>query len=466
MNSLNYPVVVTGDPMGSPRRQVAMAVLASLGTTLLWAGLPVAYLPIVPSLAVLGMLFAAIRPALVSTVFLTFTYFKLNELSPALEPLGVALSLGSVLMTFSLIWHLLLAQSVRFEWRGPHALVILLWFFISFGLITAQDHSIAFKAWSDYSKTLLLALAMLFFVRTADQVRLLVRLFVIGGFVVGLCAIANALGGVDLVEGTRATAGDATLSNPNDLALILLLPFAFAVLLMLTRGNLFWRFVGGLGVGGIGYAIILTQSRGGLLGMVAVAAIIGSRYVKSKVMLLCFGAFFAVSLYSAMGIADRVSGGAGDKKGESAHERILAWQAGINMARAFPLNGVGIGNFTTLFPRFSPEETLHPYTAHSIWILVLGEVGFPGFVTFLTLVAASIRAGLRNLRRLAMVRASSELQATALATLAGLAGYLVSGSFLSYVYQWPLYVLLILICATSRLADQIERTLASVAGNP
>ena len=438
--------------MGSPVRQLAFAVAATVGLTAVWMLVPMAVLPAAVPLALLGLLLAATRPAAVSIVFLSLTYFKLNEVSPALEPLSYGLSLGSALTTFALLWHLIFAQTIRLDFKGPHALVAVLWVFVSVGVLTAQDHQMAFQAWSDYSKTLLLALAVLWFVTTETQIRLLVRLFVVGGAIISGCAIANGWSGVDLVEGTRAVAGEGTLSNPNDLALILLLPLAFGAMLALTKGRSLDRALGAAGSLVIVYAIILTQSRGGLLGILAVFAVIGGRYVKSKILRACLGLVFAGTLYAAMGIADRESGGDADAKGESAQDRVYAWHAGVNMAKAFPLTGVGIGNFAAQFPTYSPEEVQHPLTAHSIWFLVLGEVGFPGLACFVALIALSIRSGIANIGRLAALRAPPDVQASAVATLAALAGYLVSGSFLSYVYQWPLYVLLALTAALASVA--------------
>jgi len=443
-----------GDTLGSLKRQLAFAGGATCGLVALWILVPMALLPTAVLLAILGLLLAAVRPALVSIVFLSLTYFKLNEISPALEPLRFVLSFGSILTTFALIWHLVFTHSIRPEFNGPLTLVAVFWLFVSAGVVTAQDHTMAYQAWSEYSKTLLLALAIVWFVKTETQIRLLVRLFLIGGSIISASTIFNAWSGVQLVEGTRAAAGSGTLQNPNDLALILLLPLAFGAALLLRRERPVDRAIGAVGMLLIGYAIILTESRGGLLGILTVFAIIGGRYVRSKLLLVGIGVPLAVMLYAAMGISGRQSGGGGDAKGESAQDRIYAWHAGTNMAKVFPLTGVGIGNFVPQFSTYSPEEVQHPLTAHSIWFLVLGEIGFPGLVVFVSLVVVCIRACVKNIAKLASIRAPPDLQASALATLAALAGYLVSGSFLSYAYQWPLYVLVALTVALGRVANR------------
>jgi len=61
-------------------------------------------------------------------------------------------------------------------------------------------------------------------------------------------------------------------------------------------------------------AIIATQSRGGLLGLMTVFAIVGSRVIKSKAVLAGLGAVAAVGLFAMAGISGRSSGGAAKKE--------------------------------------------------------------------------------------------------------------------------------------------------------
>jgi putative inorganic carbon (HCO3(-)) transporter len=121
----------------------------------------------------------------------------------------------------------------------------------------------------------------------------------------------------------------------------------------------------------------------------------------------------------------------------------------LNMVAERPLTGVGFGNFTDVSDSFNPELA-HQYTAHSIWFLVLGETGLPGFAAFTALIISGLLSAGRTLRRLEDASAAPILRAVALGLTGGLAGFCVSGSFVSYSYQWPLYTILAMIVALSR----------------
>ena len=132
------------------------------------------------------------------------------------------------------------------------------------------------------------------------------------------------------------------------------------------------------------------------------------------------------------------------------------------MALAHPLTGVGIGNFVAEYWNYAPEHTQHPYTAHSIWFLVLGENGFPGLLTFVCMIIACFNVNISSARRLATLPASAEVRAFAAALIAALGGFCVGGSFLSFSYQWPLYVILGLTVSLARLATRTASPLGPV----
>ena len=183
--------------------------------------------------------------------------------------------------------------------------LMLFWTFISINALFAQDHSLAAQAWSDFSKMLFLSLAIPLFFREERHLLMAIRLFVFGGVVISISSVYHYYTGENLVEGTRAGAGEGLLANPNDLALILLLPLSLAGFSLRAGSRLIER-AGIVGVLLIATGIVFTQSRGGLLGTITVATLIGSRFVKSKVLLICAGLAIGGLLYAAAGISDRV----------------------------------------------------------------------------------------------------------------------------------------------------------------
>jgi O-antigen ligase len=421
---------------------------------LIWIALPSPMAAILAPLAVLGLVLAILFPYLVCVTFFTMTYCKIADIAPVLQPLDHVLSALSVLTSFALVWHGVLARTSRPYINQLQVTLVLFWMIISINVLFAQNHSLAYQAWSDFSKTLFLSLAIPLFFREERHLLIVARLFVFGGVVISVSSLYHYYAGDLLIEGTRASAGAGLLGNPNDLALILLLPLSFAGSSLVAGSRLVERAWSLVGVLLITTGIIFTQSRGGLLGTMTVLAFIGSRFVKSKALLICGGLVIGGLLYTAAGVSDRVSGGDKDVTGESVQNRVYAWRAGINMGLTHPVTGVGIGNFADQYWNYSPVHTHHAYTAHSIWLLVLGENGLAGLLTFVAMIISCFRVNIVSARRLATLQASAGVRAFGAALITGLAGFCVSGSFLSYSYQWPLYVILGLTVSLAGLANR------------
>jgi O-antigen ligase len=228
------------------------------------------------------------------------------------------------------------------------------------------------------------------------------------------------------------------------------LSFSLSLLLARTRTVDFLLGLAGtlVAVGGV----ICTQSRGGLLGVLAVLAVGTMRMIKFRIGPLIIVPLAAMALYASMGLSDRLSGGAADTTDESVEGRLDAWTAAIHMAVDRPLTGVGINNFVGEFYNYSDVWFDRPLTAHSIWFQVLGEAGFVGCTVFVTVVVLTFRSAIRARQALRRGLAPQDMQGFADAVLAGLAGFCVAGSFLSEAYNWQFYMLLAFSSAVARWA--------------
>ena len=65
------------------------------------------------------------------------------------------------------------------------------------------------------------------------------------------------------------------------------------------------------------FAVLATQSRGGLLGMMAIFGVYGYRRIQSKTLFFILGIIAACALFVMAGISDRASGGAAEDAGGS-----------------------------------------------------------------------------------------------------------------------------------------------------
>jgi O-antigen ligase len=320
---------------------------------------------------------------------------------------------------------------------------------------------VAIADWTaTYWKIAIMTLALAWLLRKPEYFTLFARGMVLAGCLVASVAISNKLQGIGLVEGTRVTIGrdiGSVLGDPNDLSLVLLFPLGSAVSLVAFRNGFLNGVLGLVGTVLIVWAIICTQSRGGLLGILAVFGIFGFRIVRSKLLLIGVGGAAALVLFLAAGISGRQSGGAAEEGiDESAMGRIYAWQAAWNMATARPLTGVGLDNFVPNYYAYSPHWDGHNHAVHSTWFNVLSETGFPGFALF---IAMSVRAAISAYGSMAYFGRQRDgppiMRAMSVAVFAGLIGFFVAGTFLTQGFTWPIYVLLALATAMHRL--RVER---------
>ncbi|MGF1807583.1 O-antigen ligase family protein, partial [Aliivibrio sifiae] len=318
-----------------------------------------------------------------------------------------------------------------------------------------------------YWKIILMTFAIAVLVRSPQQLSFTLKAITIAGVLVGLVAIQNKLGGIGLVEGTRVTIGrefGSMLGDPNDLALVLLFPTSFAVGLLVTH-QLPWhqRMLGFIAIPILFWAVIATQSRGGLLGMIAVFGIYGLQRIKSKALLFSIAIMAGSILFVVAGISDRASGGAAEAGvDESAMGRLYAWEAAFKMAMTHPLTGVGLDNFFANYFYYSPHWDGLNHAVHSTWFGVLAETGVLGFIVFISLIIVLIKNANKTLRAVKAVQNSIDpaIYTCAQAVFAGLIGTIVSGTFLTQGFNWPIYILAALVVAVSKTSEMALNKLA------
>jgi O-antigen ligase len=199
------------------------------------------------------------------------------------------------------------------------------------------------------------------------------------------------------------------------------------------------------------FAIMATQSRGGLLGMLAVFGVFAYRRIKSRALFAMIALVAATVLFTMAGISDRASGGAAEEGiDESAMGRLYAWEAAFYMALHNPVTGVGLNNFYANYFFFSQHWDGKNHAVHSTWFGVLAETGFAGLFIFIAMITMLIKSARRSLEKIeSSMDIPVAVHAASQAVLAGMIGVVISGSFLTQGFTWPLYILMALIVALS-----------------
>jgi probable O-glycosylation ligase (exosortase A-associated) len=182
------------------------------------------------------------------------------------------------------------------------------------------------------------------------------------------------------------------------------------------------------------FAVILSYSRGALMGLVVILVAISLKS-KQKILAVALLAVFAVLLltFAPPAWMDRMGNFAHGGLDESAEGRLHAWQFAWTFASQYPIMGGGFETFTPqLEARFTPQFTFAG--PHSIYFQTLAEQGFAGLGIFL-LVLGSCFYRLRSLRRRVRGQPSFAWIANYSNMIElSLLGYVVSGAFLPRAY--------------------------------
>jgi O-antigen ligase len=135
------------------------------------------------------------------------------------------------------------------------------------------------------------------------------------------------------------------------------------------------------------------------------------------------------------------------------------------MATRYPLTGVGSGHFpVALGTEFRPpefgDENLPWLTAHSMYFLVLGELGIPGIVCFIGLLFINYRRLTRMWKEARGSPEKKEFQQLFLMMSASLIAFCIGGAFLSVAYYPHIFVLSGLVAAAARIYANTDFTAA------
>lgn len=254
---------------------------------------------------------------------------------------------------------------------------------LTVSFITTMDFPAELSRRHDLMQLVLSLVALLVMASLRLPIGALLRSVAVGG---------TATATIVLVRGEASTAGrlaDEAL-NPNYLGLLL----AMSLVALVGMGSRFGqlprtatdllRFVS---VGIVGVALVLTQSRAGVL-----AATLGIVALVSANLRPAFRASLVVAIVLAVltvpGLTDAVTSGVGNRSSQELASnnsaRLEAAELAIRYSWAHPFTGVGYGTFAD---RARADNSLGLYmNTHNDYLRLAAEGGLPALMAFLVLV--------------------------------------------------------------------------------
>lgn len=268
--------------------------------------------------------------------------------------------------------------------------------------------------------------------------------------------------GMEIIKLGGASGGStAFFGNAADFGLAMCVVWGLAWALFFRKGNrLFWQLFLAVCFFGFLLAILVSGSRGAVVGAAAIvlAAIIRTPKKTGAILLLML---FVASLLFVLPGANktRFQHALHWRQDKDAYSRIMLWKAGLHMWADHPMFGVGPYEFghvfvaSPLYVSWSPYGTA-AHAAHSLYIEAIAELGSAGTLLLLTSVLIFFRLNAKT-RAWALAHDRDGRRSWDYCLAAGLdlamVGYLVSGAFLAVLYYPHLWILLGLGVASHRV---------------
>jgi O-antigen ligase len=298
---------------------------------------------------------------------------------------------------------------------------------------------------------------------TWDVLRGIMRILVVA-------AVALAVAALSAFHGGRASATDSY--DPNDLAYVLLSILPLALAFALTARTKVKRLINAAVCAALLGALLLTSSRGGFFGLVAMLAVIvlipltrpqngksRNRIVLPLAGLVC--ASMLVWSYLPAETRERLSsvlqlGSDYNMDTTNKDSRSAIWERGFTAALRRPV-GYGVNTFQMVDVRMGGKFR----APHNSYLEVLVELGFLGLLLFMRMYMLCWRA-LQRVRQSLLAAAPSEEhdQVLVFARMlqVALVGNAVSGFFLSMSYNTLLWVLFAAVIACVSLVAATSAT--------
>lgn len=238
------------------------------------------------------------------------------------------------------------------------------------------------------------------------------------------------------------------LGDGNDFGLSVSITIPFAIFLIQESNGVMKKTVFTLMLVILVLCVIGTSSRGA---SIALASVMLYQWIKSKkkligiALLLLLGV--AVLVYAPDSYFERMGSIKNYETEGSAKGRLMAWGSAVRMATDNPLMGVGAGHFPVKYgteyrPPGIGRSDIPWQTAHSIYFLILGELGVPGIIFLLSIILSNFFLNERRLKRLGGDSAEQISQRRMIVCLnSSLIAFSVAGAFLSAIYYPHLYII-------------------------
>lgn len=238
--------------------------------------------------------------------------------------------------------------------------------------------------------------------------------------------------------------------------LVTILPLALALLFSHRRRE---QILGAVALGPILIGLLVLQARGAwfaLLGSMAIGAALWRRWFVPVIFVLLLGALYVnQQMGGAETLSSMIFGKIGTPTGGTLEERVALWSQAVELIRAHPLTGIGMGGYPYVAPYAPPYSAEAPGLiaphAHNVFLQVALDTGLIGLVGYVGVMGLAFVSAWR-------ARTFGPASPLPLAILISLAAIVLHSAgesvFWNLKAQWLLWFLYGVAFALGRLADE------------
>ncbi len=407
-------------------------------------------------------------------VLLLLVFSRVTEL---LAIPGLVFGLNIILLGYAALsqrWHHTLRTPVT-----ALLLALTAWMALAtlFGMYRRGSLTLLAATWS---RSLLIYLAVSALVLSLAAFRLVTTAVTLASATV---VILSRFLGTQTPEEGRLVILTSTLSNPNDLAMILLLGLPFAAFVVSDRQRLLlMRLIGFAALIGSLIVIFLTGSRGALVAL-AVLLFLLPIFTQGRARLLLILAALAGTLLAALLLPDpirrRYQTLVKDEVEEVSGMRVVQFAEGSALQRWYllkasavitmqnPVFGVGPGNFADAHAMMLRQVFLRaPWRqTHNSYTQISSECGLPAALLYILLLGFCLRTTTRIRRAATTVPELAHFAGPSLCLLASMLCYTVTALASSIAYL-PYFPLLAALTVGLRAAARRQLQSLSQVGPP
>lgn len=374
-------------------------------------------------------------------LYFSFDYIRPHDIYPALQNAKIGFIIGALII---LTW---IAKGNKRALKEPLIRYYFIFIFLmGIGVLYATNTYWVARTTGDLLIYLFVGvLPVAAFLEDPAKLRLFFRFWIFIHVLLGIYGITH-----------HGRGPGSTLADENDLALALNMCIPYAFFLFLSPStNLKEKSFYLLSVCILVYAVIATDSRGGFIGLVAVAfgVIFYSKNVIRNFILIILSIpmFLYVASPSYITEMETIQ----NTMDSTRQDRLYSWRRGWEMFVDHPVFGVGAGNYPWNVEKYELKSAdydarthrLHGgRVAHSIYFTLLPELGLSGVFIYSVILFGLFR----KLRKTGNIREPEkqatneqiELELLSHAMTASLVSYLVCGAFISVLYYQHFWYLM------------------------